>query len=156
MNNICLSGNLVNEGELKKLKKSGNYVYNNTLAVKDFDSKELKTYFFKIRAFGKLAEHISKTSTKGTNIGISGKLVEKKFEKDGQNIKYNYIEIKSYESHKFPDNYNKEESDTDCDDYDDGDLTEESSEFNDWEDIDSDKNTDENKNEEEYDPFYGI
>ncbi|AQM58604.1 single-stranded DNA-binding protein [Clostridium baratii] len=151
MNNICLSGNLVNEGELKKLNKSETIVYNNTLAVKDYDGKEITTYFFKIRAFGKLAEHISRTSTKGTNIGITGKLVEKKFTKDGQSIKYNYIEIKSYESHKFPDNYNKSDSDSkDYSDYDEDDMTPvQNTDFDDW-------NEDSTSEEKEDDPFYGM
>lgn len=80
MNNINLIGRLVKDVELKRTQ-TGVAVAQFNLAV---DGGKEETYFFTVIAWKELAETIVKFVKKGHRVGISGRLTQRSYEKDGQ------------------------------------------------------------------------
>ena len=88
INKVIITGNLVRDPELKSLP-SGTSVLTFSVAVNDRkkdSSGEWKDYpnFIDCSMFGTRAEGLSKYLSKGTKVGIDGKLRWSQWEKDGQ------------------------------------------------------------------------
>ena len=83
MNKSILCGNLVKELDLR-CTPSGNYVVQNTIAVKnDFKNKEgnYDTTFINIVAWGTTAEYLSKYAGKGSKILLEGRISNRSYDK---------------------------------------------------------------------------
>lgn len=88
INTVVLTGRPVKEIELKTLE-SGTKIAGFTLAVnRSFKSSngEYLTDFINIQTFDKTAEFVSNYVKKGELIGIEGRLQQRVYEKDGQNV----------------------------------------------------------------------
>lgn len=86
INAVCLIGRLVKDPELLRTK-TGNYIGNATIAVDDLAMNEKVSYFFDLKFFGKTAEVLSKYSSKGNLIGVSGRLIQEKYvNRQGKNV----------------------------------------------------------------------
>ena len=87
MNSVTLIGNLGADPETTALP-SGTKVSSFRVAVGDVygtgDNKTEKTYWFSCKTFGKLAEIVEQHLSKGSRIGLHGKLIHEEWEKDGQ------------------------------------------------------------------------
>ncbi|HEK4907924.1 TPA: single-stranded DNA-binding protein [Clostridioides difficile] len=82
INNVNIQGNLVKDGTFRNYE-SGSISYFNTIAVNPINSKgERETYFFPIRAHGKLAVYMADTAHKGNEITISGTLTQNPLNKE--------------------------------------------------------------------------
>lgn len=85
MNRICLSGRLTKDLELR-CTGTGKDVVSYTLAVRrDKDN----TDFINCSTFGEMAKVMDKYCHKGDMLGIEGRLIISKYDKDGE-TKYNY------------------------------------------------------------------
>lgn len=87
MNNINLIGRLTANAELK-YSKQGKAYCNFSLAV-NYNKDE--TDFINCTAFDKIAENITKYTSKGKNLGISGTLRQGKYIKDNKEYSYHYV-----------------------------------------------------------------
>ena len=83
MNNICMTGRLVKDPELKFVQNSGKAVANFTIAV-DNPFKKDETYFFRCVVWGKQAENLANYKHKGDPIGIVGRLTSRSYESNGE------------------------------------------------------------------------
>ncbi|MEG0296755.1 MAG: single-stranded DNA-binding protein [Clostridium sp.] len=99
MNSVNLIGRLTKDGKMDKIGEDL-FVYNNTIAVKDFMRKDKPTYFFNIKAFGATAKHMNDTASKGDNVGIAGKLIQSEYDDKETNKKVYvvYVEVSGYEN----------------------------------------------------------
>lgn len=87
MNNFCGMGRMVRDPELKQ-SDSGTNICKFTIAInRDFKNQngEYEADFINCTSFGKSAEFINKYFSKGSMIGITGRLQIRKWEKDGEN-----------------------------------------------------------------------
>ena len=96
MNQIILHGRLTRDPETKHTT-GGTVVCNIGIAVDDYVKKEKVVYFHDAIAFGKTAENITKYFKKGTEIIISGKLCQDRWEKDGKKNQKRYIVINQFD-----------------------------------------------------------
>ena len=80
LNKVFLIGRLVRNNELRATQ-NGTPVLNNVIAFDIFENSEKKSCYFKIVAFGKIAEHIAKYTDKGTLIEIEGRLSQRNYMK---------------------------------------------------------------------------
>ena len=87
MNKVCLMGRLTKDPEYS-MTTAGNAVVKFSLAVRQTAEK---TEFFDIVAFKNTAEHVRKWFRKGQLCGITGKLSQNVWEKDGK--KYSKVEV---------------------------------------------------------------
>ena len=88
INRVCLTGRLTKDVELMKTK-SGNVVSHITLAVDRNFKKDgqQNTDFINCVAFGKQAEAMSNYLSKGSLIGIDGKLDQSTYQnREGKNV----------------------------------------------------------------------
>lgn len=88
INNVCISGNLTRDAELKS-SKSGMEVLTFTVAVNERRKNpqgEWEDYanFINCTMFGKYAAAISDSMTKGTKVCVAGSLRYSSWEQDGQ------------------------------------------------------------------------
>lgn len=88
INHVCISGNLTRDAE-SRMTKSGMAVVKFTVAVNDRrknQSGEWEDYanFIDCTMFGKYAEKVAPSMTKGTKVCASGKLHQQTWEQDGQ------------------------------------------------------------------------
>ena len=83
LNSVTLTGNLTKDIELRTTQ-SGTNVANATIAVNGY--KEDDTSFIDLVLFGKTAETAAKYTTKGQQIGVSGRLQQRSYEKDGRKV----------------------------------------------------------------------
>lgn len=87
MNTVNLIGRVTRDTELK-YTNSGLAVGSVSIAVnlseKHGDKWEDVASFFEVKAFGKQIEAIARYMTKGQQVGITGKLKQERWEKDGQ------------------------------------------------------------------------
>ena len=87
INKVTEIGNLTKDIELKKLP-SGTSVINFTIAVnektKQGDQFKEYAHFFDCVCYGKLAENCAKYLSKGSLVGVSGRLRQSRWEKDNQ------------------------------------------------------------------------
>ena len=95
MNHIVLAGNLTADPELR-YTQSGKAVANFTVAVSRNERRngtwaEVTDGFFNVVAWGQLGEHIASSCKKGARVLVSGKLVQRNFEVEGN--KRSSIEI---------------------------------------------------------------
>ena len=89
MNSVTLTGRLVRDPQIRYASQSQMAVANFTLAVdrvRTRDGKEPTVDFPDIVAFGKTAEIIEKYVTKGSLVGITGRLQTRSYEKDGRKV----------------------------------------------------------------------
>ena len=83
INNVVLTGRLTKDVELRATPSGAN-VCNFSLAVEDFNGKESFAYFIECVAWNKTAEFISKYCSKGSMVGVVGKLATRSYDrKDG-------------------------------------------------------------------------
>lgn len=87
MNNINLIGRLTANAEVK-YSKQGKAYCNFSIAV-TYNKDE--TDFINCTAFDKIAENITKYTSKGKNLGISGTLRQGKYIKDNKEYSYHYV-----------------------------------------------------------------
>ena len=98
MNKIILSGNLCKDIEVKYYNDRKNI--KNTIAVRrDFKNKngEYDTDFFTFTIWGHQAEYIDKFANKGDKVLICGKLLNNNYEKDGNMVYSNDIQVENIE-----------------------------------------------------------
>lgn len=89
MNSVTLTGRLVRDPQIRYASQSQMAVANFTLAVdrvRTRDGKEPTADFPDIVAFGKTAEIIEKYATKGSLVGVTGRLQTRSYEKDGRKV----------------------------------------------------------------------
>lgn len=77
MNTVNLTGRIVRDVELKQIT-NGNSVTNLVIAVYDHKDKDGNpvSYFIRIVAWNKIAENLNLYASKGTLIGVVGKIVQ--------------------------------------------------------------------------------
>ena len=98
MNKVHMIGNICRDIEVKHY--NDRKVVKNTIAVRrDFKNKngEYDSDFFNFSAWGAQAEFIEKYAKKGDKIAICGKLLNNNYEKDGQTVYNNDIQIENIE-----------------------------------------------------------
>lgn len=78
MNAVCLTGRLTHNPELKSTG-GGKMVCSFVIAVEDEYDRQ-RTHFFKIVAWEKTGEFVSRYFTKGKAIGITGSLAQRNYE----------------------------------------------------------------------------
>ena len=83
MNNICISGNITKDIEVKNTT-TGKTVTSFDVAVKRPMTKDT-TDFFTVVAWGQSAEYLGKYAKKGSKVVVAGKLTTRKYEHNGQN-----------------------------------------------------------------------
>lgn len=84
LNTVALVGRLGADPEIR-YSQSGTAFANMRMAVNDWVNNEEKTYWFNMVAFGKTAENCGQYLKKGSQVGISGKLVQRAWtDKEGR------------------------------------------------------------------------
>jgi len=98
MNLVIQHGRLVRDPELSYLQNDNNTpICKFSIAVPDRAGKEKKVYFHDIVMYGKLGEVISQYFRKGSEIIISGKLIQDRWQgKDGSNQQKRYIKATEF------------------------------------------------------------
>lgn len=81
MNSVNIIGNLTRDPELR-YTTNGKPVVNFDIAVDN--GKDQDPFFFPVVAWEKTAENVAEYCKKGTKVGITGRLIQEKYEKDGQ------------------------------------------------------------------------
>lgn len=76
MNRVNLTGNISTDIDLKFLPGNGTQVAKFNLAVNEYDSKEKKNtaIFVPIVVWGKPAENLAQFCTKGSKVGVTGRI----------------------------------------------------------------------------------
>ena len=98
MNKIFLIGNICRDIEVNHY--NDRKVVKNTIAVRrDFKNKngEYDSDFFNFSVWGNQAEYVSNYAKKGDKIAICGKLLNNNYERDGQTIYSNDIQVENVE-----------------------------------------------------------
>lgn len=98
MNKIILCGNICKDLEIKYYNDKKNI--KNTIAVRrDFKNKEgnYDSDFFNFTIWGVQAEFLNNYAKKGDKILICGKMLNNNYEKDGQMIYSNDIQVETVE-----------------------------------------------------------
>ena len=98
MNKIILCGNICKDIEIKYYNDKKNI--KNTIAVRrDFKNKEgnYDSDFFNFTIWGVQAEFLNNYAKKGDKILICGKMLNNNYEKDGQMIYSNDIQVETVE-----------------------------------------------------------
>ena len=98
MNKIILCGNICKDIEIKYYNDKKNI--KNTIAIRrDFKNKEgnYDSDFFNFTIWGVQAEFLNNYAKKGDKILISGKILNNNYEKDGQMIYSNDIQVETVE-----------------------------------------------------------
>lgn len=110
-NRVCLIGNLGADPEIK-YAQSGTCIANIRLAVNDKRRDSTgntveETYWFNATAFGKTAEVLANFSSKGSKLGIDGKLIQRNWEDNNGNKRQSVeIRIDSVELISSPNHHN--------------------------------------------------
>lgn len=98
MNKIILCGNICKDIEIKYY--ADRKVIKNTIAVKrDFKNKngEYDTDFLNFTVWGNQAEFLNNYAQKGDKVLICGKLLNNNYEKDGQTVYSNDVQVENIE-----------------------------------------------------------
>ena len=82
-NNLTVDGNLVRDGEIK-FSNSGKAVLSFSIAHNAKIGEKEEVHYFDITVFGKHAEYIADFAKKGSSVLVAGRLVQQRWEKDGQ------------------------------------------------------------------------
>ena len=96
LNNVVLVGRLVNDPELKKTSNEGRSVARFRLASDDTYSKdgsEKTTIFIDVIIFGPRADTVAKYMRKGSNVGVIGRLTQRKYISQKTNTEVTVTEI---------------------------------------------------------------
>lgn len=83
MNSVNIVGNLTKSPDLK-YTPAGTAVVNLSIAVNEYYKEEQTTSFFNVVVFGKSAENCNSFLSKGNKIGITGKLKQERWKKEGK------------------------------------------------------------------------
>lgn len=83
MNNVCLVGNLTRDPEVRDGTTT---VCRFTVAVTDGYGDNEKTSFVPIVVFGKSADNCGRYLTKGSKVGVQGRIQTGSYERDGQKV----------------------------------------------------------------------
>lgn len=83
MNNVCLVGNLTRDPEVRDGTTT---ICRFTVAVTDGYGDNEKTSFIPIVVFGKLADNCGQYLTKGSKVGVQGRIQTGSYERDGQKV----------------------------------------------------------------------
>ena len=83
INKVILSGNLTRDPDVK-YTQSGTAVATFSIAVNDGYGDNQKTYYPNIVVWGKTAETVGNNLTKGSKVGVVGKLTSRSYESNGQ------------------------------------------------------------------------
>ncbi|MDT3417142.1 single stranded DNA-binding protein [Brevibacillus aydinogluensis] len=90
MNSVNIIGRLTKDPELRHTTQNGKAVLNFDIAVDN--GKDREPYFFTVTAWEKNAEKTAQYCKQGTLVGVTGRLVQEKYEKDGQTRRITKIE----------------------------------------------------------------
>jgi len=123
INNVVISGNLVDDPELKILQGEKPVIVANFRIANNEPKKDGNTTFVKVTAFGRTAEVVGEYLAKGMPIIVVGALKQRSFEnKEGQKVTYNYIQADNVQM--FPKNGNTNDNirETVAQDYTDEDI----------------------------------
>ena len=82
-NHLVIDGNLVRDGEVK-FSNSGTAVLSFSIAHNAKVKDKEEVHYFDITVFGKHAEYIADFAKKGATVLVAGRLVQQRWEKDGQ------------------------------------------------------------------------
>lgn len=98
MNKIFLSGNICKDIEIKYYNDK-KYIKNTIAVRRDYKNKDgnYDSDFFNFTIWGNQAEYLEKYSKKGDKIIISGKLLNNNYEKNGEKIYSNDIQVENIE-----------------------------------------------------------
>ena len=96
MNNVNIIGRLTNDVEVRKTSTNKS-VSSFSIAVDNLAKKdgEKTTSFFNCNAWNSVAETLSKYTRKGDRIAISGSLIQRNYEKNGEKISVVEINVNS-------------------------------------------------------------
>jgi len=98
MNKIILTGNICKDIEVKYYNDK-KYVKNTIATKRDYKNKdgEYDTDFFNFTVWGVQSEYLEKYAKKGDRIIICGKMLNNNYEKDGQMVYSNDIQVETIE-----------------------------------------------------------
>lgn len=98
MNKIILIGNVCKDIETKYYNDR-KYMKNTIAVRRDFKNKdgEYDSDFFNFTVWGNQAEYLDKFANKGYKIALCGRLMNNNYEKDGQTVYSNDIQVDSIE-----------------------------------------------------------
>lgn len=82
-NNLTIDGNLVRDGEIK-FSNSGTAVLSFSIAHNAKVKDKEEVHYFDITVFGKHGEYIADFAKMGATVLVAGRLVQQRWEKDGQ------------------------------------------------------------------------
>ena len=96
MNNVNIIGRLTKDVEVRKTSTNKS-VSSFSIAVDNLATKdgEKTTSFFNCNAWNNVAETLSKYTRKGDRIAISGSLIQRNYEKNGEKISVVEINVNS-------------------------------------------------------------
>ena len=96
MNNVNIIGRLTNDVEVRKTSTNKS-VSSFSIAVDNLAKKdgEKTTSFFNCNAWNSVAETLSKYTRKGDRIAVSGSLIQRNYEKNGEKISVVEINVNS-------------------------------------------------------------
>ena len=87
-NNVTLIGNLGADIQLKQTSAGQTYGYVNIAQTRTYESRAgetvQETSWFRLKAWGKVAERMQRETAKGSRLLVEGKLASRTYEKDGQ------------------------------------------------------------------------
>lgn len=87
MNHVALTGNLTKDPEVRaSTGQNQTSVCRFSIAVNTGFGDKQRTDYPNIVAFGKTAENIGKYCSKGSKVGISGRIQTGSYEKDGRKV----------------------------------------------------------------------
>lgn len=97
MNKICINGRLIKDPDLKPLENN-NALCTFFIANDVWFGSNKKTGFFKCQAWGNLGKIISEHSKTGTELFITGRLEQYRYETEkGDTIYDNYIIVEQFD-----------------------------------------------------------
>lgn len=98
MNKIILTGNICRDIEVKYYNDK-KYIKNTIAVRRDYKNKEgnYDSDFFPFTVWGVQSEFLEKYAKKGDKIIISGKMLNNNYEKDGQMVYSNDIQVETIE-----------------------------------------------------------
>lgn len=85
MNSVCLVGNLTRDVELRYTTDQ-TAIARMSIAVNDGYGEQQKTSYIPIVVFGKQAENADRYLSKGSKIGVTGRIQTGSYEKDGTKV----------------------------------------------------------------------
>lgn len=88
INRVIIVGRMTRDPELRRTGK-GNAITNFTLALDNYRGGEKSTDFIPVTAFSKMAENIAQYCSKGSLVGVDGKIHSYTYQNaEGKNVSY--------------------------------------------------------------------